>query len=92
MTVRCPQCGTRRSTRALLLAHMTKHSHTPCRCGGYHFPHRRYSPLCVFNSQSVVLDLLRQGCEDEETLLSAAAESAFMSAGRPVLPRSPIPF
>ena len=71
---------------------MAKHEHAPCKCGGYHHPHRKYSPYCVHNSLSVVLELIRAGYTDREVLLTAAAESSYGHPGRPVLPNTPIPF
>lgn len=34
MVLRCPECRTRRSNAALLLAHQTLHRHTWCLCPG----------------------------------------------------------
>jgi hypothetical protein len=47
---RCNDCGTRRSTVKLLFAHLLKSPQcAPCKCGGYHYAHRRGSPQCEHN-------------------------------------------
>ena len=47
MEARCPVCRTRRASFTSLLAHQrAAHHDQPCRCGGYHHPHRPGSPLC----------------------------------------------
>lgn len=65
-TYRCPECRTRRSTLALLKAHMVASGHRLCNCGhvsygGTGFPHRPGSPCCIRNPLSAMWIAMRQG-------------------------------
>lgn len=69
---RCPQCRTRRRSHKLFTAHLRSTGHRLCRCGGYHYSHRRGSPYCYENPVSPIYHADRQG-NNEETLLRVAA-------------------
>ena len=48
MTVRCPECRTRRATFTSMLKHVAETGHKVCDCGqGRHYPHRPGSAGCV---------------------------------------------
>ena len=48
MTVRCPECRTRRATFVAMLRHVSATGHKVCDCGhGRHYPHRPGSAGCV---------------------------------------------
>lgn len=79
---RCPCCRTRRRTAAQLLAHMAEQRHVPCTCGGYHYSHRPYSPLCDLRPESGVLRAV--GLTDDE-VYEALIETTFVTRGRPLL-------
>lgn len=84
---RCPQCGTRRKDYRLFTQHVRSSGHKPCNCGGYHYPHRKGSPLCAANPMSEVLEAKRRG-EPVEVLLDIAAHCAWEKPGT----KGPCPF
>jgi hypothetical protein len=79
---RCPVCGTRRRTLQQLIGHA---DHTPCTCGGYHYPHRPGSPYCDQGPESGVLRALRDGwAPTADELLDAQIDATFTTQGRPL--------
>lgn len=67
-TYRCPECRTRRSTLALLKAHMVASGHRVCNCGhvsygGTGFPHRPGTPYCDSNPLSAMWQAQREGAD-----------------------------
>lgn len=69
---RCPECRTRRVDVGLFKQHLLKSGHKLCKCGGYHFQHRKGSPYCYANPVSAIYHADRQG-NGEEVLLTIAA-------------------
>lgn len=65
---RCPACRTRRSTQALMRAHVQDTGHATCWCGGYHYKHRPGSPFCHQNPLSPVREVARQSDQDSDII------------------------
>lgn len=91
MTLRCPECRTRRATFVAMLAHEAKSGHKKCNCGGYHFAHRPGSACCEQNRMAMLRQAVRAGHE----MTTAEREDVVLdcllgAAGRPY--RGPIPF
>jgi hypothetical protein len=78
---RCPQCRTRRTDWLSLLAHIEKHGHKVCRCGGYAYAHRPGSPYCHENPWSIFNEAYRAG-EPTATLLDIAIHIAYENPGK----------
>ena len=72
MEYRCPECRTRRQDVGLFKQHLRTSGHKLCKCGGYHYSHRKGSPFCHANPVSAMYHASRQG-EGDETLLRIAA-------------------
>lgn len=70
--MRCPECRTRRKDFGLFTQHLKTSGHKLCRCGGYHYSHRKGSPYCYENPLAVMHHASRRG-EDDEVLLMIAA-------------------
>ena len=83
MTVRCPECRTRRASFVSLLKHVEKSGHKLCRCGGYHYAHRPFSPFCVQNPMSDVNVARQQGGCSADELAEIAVTCAWEKPGRP---------
>lgn len=81
MTVRCPECRTRRATYASLLKHIEQSGHKLCNCGGYHYPHRPLSGYCHQHEQAGSRLASREGSSDEE-MMDIAVEIAWSDPGR----------
>lgn len=65
--LRCGACRTRRSNYGLFSRHLQAHPECePCRCSGYHFPHRRGSRMCDGNPLAGAYRASRAGCSDVE--------------------------
>lgn len=73
MTLRCPECRTRRATYASMARHIAASNHKLCHCGGYWHPHRHKSPCCEGNPRATVYRAIREGYEP----LTAIAEWAW---------------
>ncbi len=69
MTLRCPECRTRRATYTSLTAHITRTGHDFCRCGGYLYTHRPGSPCCDSNPDAAVHRVIREGDTEARILL-----------------------
>ena len=80
---RCPECRTRRATLLSLLSHVAASGHRVCTCGGYPWPHRKFSTYCYENPMSEVHVAQRAGAERAE-LLEIEANCAWEKAGRPL--------
>ncbi len=81
MLFRCPECRTRRRDYGLFTQHLKTTGHALCTCGGYHYAHRKGSPLCTANPMSDVLLASRYGVPDSE-LIDIAAWCAFTKPGK----------
>jgi hypothetical protein len=66
MTLRCPECRTRRTTFSSMIKHIDVSGHSLCKCGGYHYAHRPRSPCCTVNPWSTYNQAVRAGASDEE--------------------------
>lgn len=73
MTLRCPQCRSRRATFATLRAHLAASGHQLCGCGGYHFRHRPGSPFCQVNPLSPLRETARHDGTAADLLRCARA-------------------
>lgn len=80
---RCPECRTRRATLLSLLSHVAASGHRVCTCGGYPWPHRKFSTYCYENPMSEVHVAQRAGAERAD-LLEIEADCAWEKAGRPL--------
>lgn len=81
MTLRCQICRTRRSSYSLLGAHTVAWQHYgPCKCGGYHHPHRPGSPCCDQHPLAPLNRAARDGADNLE-LLDIAVGLAFAGIG-----------
>lgn len=69
MTLRCPECRTRRTTYAAMRRHIVRTSHAHCNCAGYHFAHRPGSPCCEHNRDADVHRAIRSGDTEAWILL-----------------------
>lgn len=64
---RCGDCRTRRATGTALFAHLLQHPEcAPCRCSGYHHPHRRGSPCCEHNPWHPLHQARRAGTSQDD--------------------------
>lgn len=72
MEWRCPECRTRRKSLALFKQHLVDTGHKYCRCGGYHYTHRKGSPYCYESPASAIYHAARAGEADEVLLMIAA--------------------
>lgn len=89
---RCPVCATRRATFTSLLAHQAKSGHSgPCRCGGYHYPHRPGSPCCEENGYALFNRVKRAGAKGL-ALLDARIDSILHGKHKPTKKAAPCPF
>lgn len=92
MTLRCIVCRTRRATFAAMVEHTTESGHRrPCRCGGYHFPHRPGSPLCEQHPYVRRNRALSEGASRED-VLDAYLDDIFLNTHQPTQKDSPCPF
>ena len=66
MTLRCPQCRTRRTTYAAMQDHIRASGHQLCQCGGYHYPHRPESTYCERNPSAPYWHAARAGATEAE--------------------------
>jgi hypothetical protein len=67
--LRCNECRTRRTSIQLLLKHQAiSKDCKPCKCGGYHHPHRPGSPYCESNPRAPLRHALRVVETDEDVL------------------------
>lgn len=92
---RCPECRTRRRDYGLFTQHLRETGHKLCGCGGYHYRHRRGSPLCEANPMSPALLASRYGASDAEVAeieMEITIEIAWTRPGRRVRSEEPIPF
>jgi hypothetical protein len=78
---RCPECRTRRKDYGLFTRHLRDSGHAVCKCGGYHFWHRKYSPYCQHNPQSGALVAWRDGASADE-VLEISIDLAWEKPGR----------
>lgn len=83
MTLRCPECRSRRATYASMLLHVKATGHKLCQCGGYHYAHRPGSPFCEKNPRSGYYQALRAG-EPDEVLLDILLDMALTHPGKPL--------
>lgn len=86
MTLRCPECRSRRATYESMQQHIKATGHKLCQCGGvdgYHYPHRPGSPLCEKNTRLDYNLALRAGASDEE-LLDILLDIALTKPGKPL--------
>ena len=77
MTLRCPQCRTRRATYATMARHIATTGHKLCQCGGYWYAHRPGSSCCEGNPRASLNRALREGCEP----MTALADWAWDAPG-----------
>lgn len=89
MTLRCPECRSRRASYNTLVAHVKASGHKLCHCLGYKYPHRPGSPYCDHNRMAPANRAAREGVEGQD-LLDIALECVLHNRGRPY--RGPCPF
>lgn len=73
MLFRCPECRTRRKDYGLFPQHLKTSGHKMCRCGGYHYSHRKGSTYCYENPISAIFHAARQGADESDLLRIAAS-------------------
>lgn len=83
MTLRCPDCRTRRKSFDLFTRHLRESGHRACTCGGYHYKHRPGSPCCEKNPMADVEIAKRHGGFTADELLEIAVDCAWEKPGRP---------
>lgn len=76
MIWRCPECRTRRHSRALFTRHIQATGHKLCQCGhvaygGAAFPHRPGSPFCAYNPLSALRLADRDGADEDDLIRCA---------------------
>ena len=84
MTLRCPDCRTRRKSFDLFTRHLRESGHRACTCGGYHYKHRPGSPCCEKNTMVDVHIARRHGGFTADALWEIAVDCALEKKGRPL--------
>ena len=83
MTLRCPECRSRRATWQAMQAHLKATKHKLCTCGGYHYAHRPQSPFCQANPNAAYFHAWRAGATPEE-LEEIMLDIVLTTPGRPL--------
>jgi hypothetical protein len=83
MTLRCPECRSRRATYQSMQLHIKATGHKLCTCGGYHYAHRPGSPFCEQNPRCAYYHALRAS-EPDEVLLEILVDMAWSLPGKPL--------
>lgn len=89
MTLRCPECRSRRTTFKAMAIHIAAKQHRLCNCGGYHFEHRPGSPLCERNPFAA-FHAARRDPEAQGDFVQLLADCAYDAPPNPS--RAPCPF
>lgn len=90
MTVRCPDCRTRRATFVSMLKHVAETGHKHCGCGGYPWKHRPGSPCCEQNRLATLHRAEREQTLTDEEHLELTIDCLLGPVGKPY--RGPCPF
>lgn len=83
MTLRCPECRTRRKDKLSLFRHLVASQHKTCDCAGYHFPHRPGAPCCE-QARYPTMNRARRAGAPPEDVLEAFLDDALFGQHKPL--------